>query len=133
MGLKKYAMGKPFSYPELVARVRAVLRRSASRPRRGVARVGELTVDPSTHAVRLRGAPVGVSAKEFSLLHMLASDPTRVFSKSELLRDVWGYLSAGNTRTVDAHACRLRRKLSGTGRVYVLNVRGVGYRLTELA
>ena len=81
---------KPFSYPELVARVRAVLRRSASRPRRGVARVGELTIDPSTRAVRLRGAPVRVSAKEFSLLHMLASDPSRVFSKSELLRDVWG-------------------------------------------
>src|SRR2546423_2549663 len=123
---------KPFSYSELLARVRAVLRRSASRPRRGVARVGELTIDPSTRAVRLRGAPVRVSAKELSLLHMLASDPTRVFSKAELLRDVWGYLSAGNSRTVDAHACRLRRKLSGTGRVYVVNVRGVGYRLTEL-
>src|SRR2546421_234538 len=91
-----------------------------------------LTVDPPTRAVRLRGAQVRVSAKEFSLLHMLASDPTRVFSKAELLRDVWGYLSVGNSRTVDAHACRLRRKLSGTGRGYVVNVRGVGYRLTEL-
>ena len=122
---------KPFSYPELVARVRAVLRRTAGRPRGGVARVGELTVDPVTRAVRLRGAPVALSAKEFSLLHTLASDPTRVFPKVELLRDVWGYLSSGNSRTVDAHACRLRRKLLGAGRRYVVNVRGVGYRLTE--
>ena len=124
---------KPFSYQELVARVRAVLRRTAARPRRGVVRAGELTVDPVTRAVRLRGAPVALSAKEFSLLHMLASDPTRVFSKAELLRDVWGYMASGNSRTVDAHACRLRRKLSGAGRRYVVNVRGVGYRLTEAA
>jgi DNA-binding response OmpR family regulator len=82
--------------------------------------------------VRLRGVPVAVSAKEFSLLHALAADPTRVFSKAELLRDVWGYISAGNSRTVDAHACRLRRKLSRGGRAYVVNVRGVGYRLTEV-
>jgi DNA-binding response OmpR family regulator len=81
---------KPFSYPELVARVRALLRRSAGRPRRGLMRAGELTVDPVTRAVRLRGVPVAVSAKEFSLLHALAADPTRVFSKAELLRDVWG-------------------------------------------
>jgi len=122
---------KPFSYPELVARVRALLRRAAGRPGRGLVRAGELTVDPLTRAVRLAGAPVALSAKEFALLHMLASDPTRVFSKPELLRDVWGYLAAGNSRTVDAHACRLRRKLAGGGRRYVQNVRGVGYRLTE--
>ena len=119
---------KPFSYPELVARVRALLRRAGARPRRGLLRAGELTVDPVTRSVRLRGAPVALSAKEFSLLQALASDPTRVFSKAELLRDVWGYRAVGTSRTVDAHACRLRRKL-GPG--YVLNVRGVGYRLLE--
>jgi DNA-binding response OmpR family regulator len=124
-------MTKPFSYPELVARVRALLRRSAGRPRRGVIRVGELTLDPTTRSVRLGGAPVALSAKEFALLHALAGDPTRVFSKAELLRDVWGYRSPGASRTVDAHACRLRRKLSPPGRRYVVNVRGVGYRLTE--
>ena len=122
---------KPFSYPELVARVRALLRRAATRPRRGLVRAGELTLDPATRAVRLRGRPVALSAKEFSLLHALASDPTRVFSKSELMRDVWGYRAPGTSRTVDAHACRLRRKLAGAGRRYVQNVRGVGYRLTE--
>ena len=119
---------KPFSYGELVARVRSVLRRAAGQPRRGVVRAGELTVDPVTRSVRLAGEPVGLSAKEFALLYALASDPTRVFSKPELLRDVWGYLSVGATRTVDAHACRLRRKL---GRGYVVNVRGVGYRLAD--
>jgi DNA-binding response OmpR family regulator len=124
---------KPFSYAELVARVRALLRRSAGRPRRGVLRAGELTLDPVTRSVRLAGASVALSAKEFALLQALAADPTRVFSKGELLRDVWGYRSLGASRTVDAHACRLRRKLSRRGRRYVVNVRGVGYRLTEVA
>src|SRR5919202_4296212 len=121
---------KPFSYAELVARLRALLRRSAGRPRRGLLRAGELTLDPVTRSVRLAGAPVQLSVKEFALLHALAGDPTRVFSKAELLRDVWGYRSTGASRTVDAHACRLRRKL---GRRYVVNVRGVGYRLVETA
>ena len=124
---------KPFSYAELVARVRALLRRADGRPRRGVMRVGDLTVDPSTRSVRLGGRPVSLSAKEFALLQALAVEPTRVLTKAELLRDVWGYASLGATRTVDAHACRLRSKLAGGSRPFVLNVRGVGYRLTEPA
>jgi DNA-binding response OmpR family regulator len=141
---------KPFSYPELLARVEAVLRRAAGRARRGVIRVGELTIDPSTRAVRLGGQEVRLSAKEFALLHALAVDPGRVVPKLELLRDVWGYAAVGVTRTVDSHACRLRKKLGeaggggeagagagaeggggGAGRPYILNVRGVGYRLAE--
>ena len=122
---------KPFSYGELLGRVRAVLRRAQGRPQRGMIRVGELTLDPETRAVRLRGKPLHLSAKEFALLRALAEDPTRVVPKTELLRDVWGYLSVGQTRTVDAHACRLRKKLSGSGRDWVVNVRGVGYKLTE--
>jgi len=124
---------KPFAYGELLGRVRAVLRRSAGRPQRGLIRVGELTLDPLTRAVRLRGEPVHLSAKEFSLLQALAEDPTRVRCKDELLRDVWGYVSIGQTRTVDAHACRLRKKLGRSGRGWVVNVRGVGYKLTEAA
>jgi DNA-binding response OmpR family regulator len=119
---------KPFSYAELVARVRALLRRSSGRARRGVIRLGELVIDPAMRSVRLREREVALSAKEFALLHALAVEPTRVVPKPELLRDVWGYQSPGATRTIDAHACRLRRKL---GRGYVLNVRGVGYRLLE--
>jgi DNA-binding response OmpR family regulator len=120
---------KPFSYPELVARVDAVLRRASGRLLRGVLRVGELTIDPSSRSVRVGGRAVALSAKEFALLHALACDPARVVTKAELLRDVWGYASIGVSRTVDAHACRLRKKLSGGERRYVGSVRGVGYRL----
>ena len=124
-------VSKPFLYAELLARMRAVLRRTDVRRGRGVMRVGDLSVDPLTRAVRLAGRPVELSPKEFALLQALAEQPTRVFAKQELLRDVWGFLSAGNTRTLDAHACRLRRKLTPSPRPFVVNVRGVGYRLTE--
>ena len=127
------SVAKPFSYAELLARVRAVLRRTSVRSGRGALRVGELTLDPVTRAVRVGGEPVVLSAKEFALLHQLAEDPERVYTKRELLRDVWGFLAMGNTRTLDAHACRLRKKLGARGgRPWVLNVRGVGYRLTEV-
>jgi DNA-binding response OmpR family regulator len=124
-------LNKPFVYAELLARIRAVLRRAEGRRTRGVLRVGELTVDPLTRAVRLGGRRVELSAKEFALLHALAEEPGRVYGKQELLRDVWGYLSAGNTRTLDAHACRLRKKLRPSPRRWIVNVRGVGYKLTE--
>jgi DNA-binding response OmpR family regulator len=120
---------KPFSYPELLARVRAVLRRADGRPAAGAIAVGELSLDPVTRAVRVGDHDVVLSAKEFALLHALARHPTRVFSKAELLRDVWGYLAMGATRTVDAHACRLRKKLGGPR--WVVSVRGVGYRLVD--
>ena len=120
---------KPFGYPELLARVRAVLRRAGGRPAAGAIVVGELSLDPVTRAVRVGDRDVALSAKEFALLHALARHPTRVFSKAELLRDVWGYLAMGATRTVDAHACRLRKKLGGPR--WVVSVRGVGYRLVD--
>lgn len=123
---------KPLAYGELLGRIRAVLRRSAARPQRGVVRHAGLTLDPVTRAVRLEGTPVHLSTMEFSLLQRLADQPERVYSKSELLRDVWGYLSPGKTRTVDAHACRLRRKLDAVSeRSWIVNVRGIGYRLTD--
>jgi DNA-binding response OmpR family regulator len=124
-------MVKPFSSPELLARIRAVLRRADGRRDRGAIRVGGLAIDPLRRSVTLDGRQVELSAKEFSLLHMLAGDPTRVFLKAELLRDIWGFQVPGATRTLDAHACRLRRKLAGSARPFVLTVRGVGYRLTE--
>ena len=122
---------KPFYYQELLARVRALLKRAHGRAQRGVMRVGELTLDPETREVRLAGEPVELAAKEFALLHALAEHPTRVYGKNELLRDVWGYLSIGNTRTLDAHACRVRKKLAASSRPWIVNVRGVGYKLTE--
>jgi hypothetical protein len=74
---------------------------------------------------------VELSQKEFALLRALAAAPTRVFTKEELLRDVWGFRSMGATRTLDSHACRLRQKLGTAGDKFVVNVWGVGYRLVD--
>jgi DNA-binding response OmpR family regulator len=122
-------VARPFIYDELLARIRAVLRRSAPSPRDRT-EVGELLVDRPTRMTRVAGVAVPLSAKEFELLAKLATDPGRVFTKEELLREVWGYRSLGRTRTLDSHASRLRRKLArASERPYVLNVWGVGYRL----
>jgi DNA-binding response OmpR family regulator len=122
---------KPFSYPELRARVEALLRRADVRRRPGRLRVGELEIDAAARVVRLRGAPVELSQKEFALVRTLASDPTRVFTKDELLRTIWGFRTLGSTRTLDSHACRLRHKLGRGGDRFVVNVWGVGYRLVD--
>jgi DNA-binding response OmpR family regulator len=117
-------------YPELRARLAAVMRRLGPR-RAALKRLGALEVDPETRTASWAGRALEMSRKEFALLDYLALDPTRVVSKQELLREVWGYAAPSErTRTVDAHACRLRRKLAAAGGgELVLNVRGVGYRL----
>jgi DNA-binding response OmpR family regulator len=124
-------LAKPFSYGELRLRVAALLRRSQERPSEGRLRVGELELDPVAREVRVRGLRVTLSQKEFALLRRLAAEPTRVFTKFELLRDVWGFRAEGATRTLDSHACRLRQKLSARGDKFVVNVWGVGYRLID--
>jgi DNA-binding response OmpR family regulator len=122
---------KPFSYPELRGRVGALLRRAGERAGAGRMRVGELEVDPGARTCRVRGAVVALSQKEFALVRTLASEPTRVFTKDELLRTIWGFRHVGTTRTLDSHACRLRRKLGAHGDRFVVNVWGVGYRLVD--
>jgi DNA-binding response OmpR family regulator len=124
-------LGKPFSYQELVARVRALLRRSERSVRHGRLRVGALEIDPAARTVLLGGRRLSLSQKEFALLRTLAADPTRVFSKDELLRTLWGFRANGATRTLDSHACRLRQKLARDGDRYLVNVWGVGYRLVD--
>lgn len=119
---------KPFHYPELSARIRSVLRRRSDQ-RRGPVRVGDLVIDPSRRHVQVDGQEVRLANKEYELLLALASDPRRVFTKAELLRDVWHFSTMGRTRTLDSHASRLRLKLDPEGRRYVQNVWGVGYRL----
>jgi DNA-binding response OmpR family regulator len=121
---------KPFHYPELRARIGAVLRRRAER-RDGPLRVGELVVDPARRRVWLGQRPIELSAKEFSLLRILAGDPHRVFTKRELLGEVWGYRTPAKTRTLDSHASRLRRKLDPEDGRFVVNCWGVGYRLLD--
>jgi DNA-binding response OmpR family regulator len=124
-------MAKPFSYPELRARIKALLRRSERTVRHGRLRVGTLEIDPAARSVQLNGRRLAVSQKEFALLRTLAADPTRVFSKEELLRSLWGFRTNGSTRTLDSHACRLRQKLARDGDRYLVNVWGVGYRLVD--
>ena len=121
---------KPFHYQEVAARIRAVLRRRDSR-REGPRRLGDLFIDPSRRKVRVGDREVALANKEFTLLRALATDPHRVFTKEELLRDVWGFRSMGRTRTLDSHASRLRRKLDPEAGRYVVNCWGVGYRLLD--
>jgi DNA-binding response OmpR family regulator len=124
-------LARPFVYDELRARIRAVLRRAASRESERI-EVGSLAVDRATRRVTVAGMPVVLSAKEFELLAKLASDPTRVFTKERLLREVWGYRNLVATRTVDSHASRVRRKLAAGGLAdCVVNVWGVGYKLLD--
>ncbi len=93
---------------------------------------GSITIDPATRKVDVGDADVSLSRKEFALLLALASQPNRVFTKSELLESVWGYDGDARTRTLDSHASRLRRKLSAAGAAeMVVNCWGVGYRLWD--
>jgi DNA-binding response OmpR family regulator len=124
---------RPVCYPELLARIRAVLRRTYDRPGGRVLRVGALRIDIAGRAVHLDGRPVELAGREYALLVHLASEPTRVFEKQDLLREVWGYRANGSTRTLDSHAIRLRRKLrTAHDHAWVQNVWGVGYRLAPV-
>jgi DNA-binding response OmpR family regulator len=124
-------LGRPFHYEELLARIRAVLRRANGGNHEQVV-ADRILIDTPTRRVTEGGERVLLSAKEYELLVKLASEPDRVFTKDELLRDVWGFRSAGRTRTLDSHASRLRRKLAEPhGIRYVRNVWGVGYCLLD--
>jgi DNA-binding response OmpR family regulator len=124
-------IGRPFAYVELLARIRALLRRSSTSPGE-VLTAGTLVVDRRTRRVAVRDTFVTLSAKEFELVAWLAAEPHRVFTKEELLREVWGFRALGRTRTLESHASRLRRKLRvAEDDRFVVNVWGVGYRLLD--
>jgi DNA-binding response OmpR family regulator len=123
-------MAKPAGYPELRARIAALLRRASPHRCGQLIRVGGLDIDTRARAVTLAGAPVELTDREFDLLAYLARDPERVFTKDELIAALWGDKTFAATRTLDTHACRLREKLTRTGdRSWVINVWGVGYAL----
>ena len=122
-------IAKPFSYAELRARVAAVLRRAECRRHPRQLRFGPLTIDLAARQVRLGDQAIELAAKEYELLIALASDPHRVFTREELLRNVWGYRTP--SRTVDSHAHRLRQRLSAHPQRLVINVWGVGYRFCD--
>jgi DNA-binding response OmpR family regulator len=124
-------VARPFVYDELVARIRAVLRRAGG-PLGGRLEAGPIVVDRTTRRVTADGVRVDLAGKEFELLAKLAEQPERVYTKEELLRDVWDFRSLGRTRTLDSHASRLRRKLQAVAAgPFVVNVWGVGYRLLD--
>ena len=124
-------LARPFDYEELLARIRAVLRRARPQPAERM-QAGRIVVDRATRRVTVGDAPVVLAGREFELLCKLASDPVRVFTKEQLLREVWGFRSSARTRTVDSHASRLRRKLGAAGvGECVVNIWGVGYRLLD--
>jgi DNA-binding response OmpR family regulator len=125
---------KPFSPRELVARVRAVLRRTNSaRPPGDVLRIGDLTLDLLRMAVAVAGAPVDLTATEFQLLRTLASYPGRIFTRTQLLDAVRGEEGEPFDRAIDAHVKNIRRKIEADPRHprYVLTVYGVGYKCAE--
>jgi len=126
---------KPFGHRELLARVKAVLRRARGYSRPGeVLRRGPLVIDTERRLAALDGEPLELTLKEFDLLHLLASHPGRAFSRDELLRDVWGYDYVGTTRTVDVHVQRLRQKLGDDPAAprFVETVHGIGYRFRDV-
>lgn len=120
---------KPFSTQELLARIRAVLRRRAPEQVQDSVTLGELALDAAAHRVTWQGHPVKLGPTEFKLLHFLMKHPERVHSRPQLLDKVWGDHVFIEERTVDVHVKRLREALGGGGAL-VETVRGAGYRIT---
>lgn len=125
-------IAKPFGMLEMVARIKAVLRRCASQQSAkaddGLIRRGALEVHELEHQVRVGGEAVVLTLKEYELLKLLLLHPGIVFSRDKLLNDIWGYEFSGETRTVDVHIRTLRQKLGEAGEL-IETIRGVGYRM----
>jgi len=122
---------KPFSPREVVARIKAVLRRAQEQKAedQNVISFNGLAIDLKSYTVTLRGEPVICTPKEIEILHMLASNPGQVFTREQLLNRVWGYHFAGETRTVDTHIKRIRAKLDSEGLGWsIKTIYGVGYK-----
>lgn len=120
----------PTAHPaEVETRLRLAWERTLDERRPRGASVGDLTIDEDTYVVRLRGQPLDLTFREFELLNFLAQNPQRVFTRGQLLQEVWGYDYFGGTRTVDVHIRRLRAKLGAEHESLIGTVRGVGYKL----
>jgi DNA-binding response OmpR family regulator len=131
LGADDYVV-KPFGFRELTARIRAVARRAGGRASEpAVVRVGALEVDVRGHRVTVDGRAVELTAKEFDLLALLASDPGAVRTRREILEEVWDPHWYGPTKTLDVHMASLRKKLGDPG--LIETVRGVGFRLRSEA
>lgn len=118
----------PPSIPEALARIRLALGSNIIESSQTI-KVGDLHIDPNSYQVRLRARPLDLTYKEFQLLSYLAARPGRVFSRQQLLSEVWGYDFFGGTRTVDVHVRRLRAKLGAEYEAMIVTIRNVGYKL----
>ena len=119
---------KPFRMMELISRVRALMRRTSAENRLEEYQIGPLYVCPSQHIVKVQDKPVTLTLKEFELLCLLLSKREMVFTRSQLLNQIWGYEFDGESRTVDVHIRSLRQKLGEAGEC-IETVRGVGYKI----
>lgn len=123
-------MTKPFSPRELTLRIKSILRRKDTGKIEDVLNIGDITLDRARHEVFIKGKPVVLTATEFKLLSVLIERKGRVQSRDRLLQDVWDYSSAVDTRTVDTHVRRLRKKLGKNSRL-IETTRGIGYRIVD--
>lgn len=123
---------KPFGMMEMVSRVKAVLRRTAPKEVKTTRSYKEITLDTQAHSVTVAGAEVELSRKEFSLLECFMSEVGMVFTRDQLLNQIWGMDYDGETRTVDVHIRSLRTKLGESGS-HIQTVRGVGYRMERIS
>ena len=123
---------KPFAAKELIARIRALLRRMRAEPRIERLRYGEITIEPQAGVVKKDGEPVALTKTEFKLLRCLAERPNQIFSREALLEHVWGYDYLGDSRLVDVHVRRLRAKIESdpANPALIHTVRGMGYKLS---
>jgi two-component system, OmpR family, response regulator RegX3 len=126
LGADDYVV-KPFGLRELIARIRAVTRRTGGRRADGVLHVGALTIDPRARRAQLDDRELELTPKEFDLLTALARDPGAALSRRRLLEEVWNTSWYGSSKTIDVHIAALRRKLGEPG--WIETVRGVGFRL----
>ena len=124
-------MTKPFSLKELTARIKAVLRRPKIEPASKKIEIGgELVIDLAKHEVRHRGTPIALTSTEFKILELLASKKSWVFTRDQILDELWGHDKIVLDRTIDVHIKNMREKLGEASR-FVKNIRGVGYKLEE--
>jgi two-component system alkaline phosphatase synthesis response regulator PhoP len=124
-------ISKPFGIRELMARIKAVLRRYDSSPEQEELSIGDLAINIDSHEVKLAGKPLELTLKEFDLLKVLAENRGRVMTRDQLLDKVWGFEYIGETRTVDVHVRYLRKKLGDEDNEgkYIQTIRGMGYKM----
>ena len=121
----------PFSEEELIARIKLVILKNVDPQNENIIRIGTLSINPINYEVRLNNRVVTLRYKEYELLRLLASNPEKVFSRENLLNQIWGYEYFGGTRTVDVHIRRIRSKIEDAKDLKIETVWNVGYRLTN--